>query len=109
LDGSTQGALTLSTGSVYTAGLNTITYLDGSIVNDGTITLIGVRGDDSELSLTGNTTQSGGGNAFVQGNSDTLTNTNNTIQGTGVIGNGSLAVINKSVIDATPIGTSGIS
>ena len=32
----------------------------------------------------------------------TLTNTNNTILGTGIIGNGSLALINGGVIDATP-------
>ena len=41
-----------------------------------------------------------GGNAYIQGNGDTLTNTNNTIKGTGVIGNGSLALINSDVIDA---------
>ncbi|MGG6499141.1 UNVERIFIED_CONTAM: hypothetical protein NY603_40070, partial [Bacteroidetes bacterium 56_B9] len=49
-------------------------------------------------------TSSGGGNAFFEGNGQTLTNAGNTIQGTGIIGNGSLAVINGATIDATPAG-----
>ena len=38
------------------------------------------------------------------GNGQTLTNSNNTILGTGIIGNGSLALINQGLIDATPEG-----
>ena len=54
--------------------------------------------------MTLNSITTNGGNAYISGNSETLTNTNNTIQGTGIIGNGSLALINKGVIDATPEG-----
>ena len=39
---------------------------------------------------------------YIEGNGQTLTNTNNTIQGTGVIGNGNLVLINEGLIDATP-------
>jgi fibronectin-binding autotransporter adhesin len=113
LDGTTQGALTISTGSVYTATNGSNTYLYGSIVNKGTIDQIGGNGNNGLLNianavtLSGGgvvtlSTQSGGGNAYIQGNSQTLTNTNNTIQGTGIIGNGNLALINNYVIDATP-------
>ena len=45
-----------------------------------------------------------GGSAFIFGNGNTLTNTNNTILGTGVIGNGNLVLVNSGVIDATPEG-----
>ena len=50
------------------------------------------------------TVPTNGGSAFLEGNSETLTNTNNVIQGTGIIGNGSLALINQHVIDTTPEG-----
>ena len=47
-----------------------------------------------------------GGSAFIEGvsSNQTLTNTNNTIEGTGIIGNGNVALINNGVIDATPEG-----
>jgi fibronectin-binding autotransporter adhesin len=115
LDGTTQGALTLSTGSTYTANNGTSTYLLGSIVNKGVVQLNGGAGNNgflvlnSNVTLTGSgivtlTDTTGGGSAYIQGNGLTLTNTNNTIQGTGVIGNGSMALINQHVIDATPEG-----
>jgi len=44
-----------------------------------------------------------GGNAYLEGSGQTLTS-NNTIQGTGIIGNGSLVLINDGLIDATPEG-----
>jgi hypothetical protein len=107
LDGSTQGALTISSGSTYTASDNTTTYLLGTIVNRGLIQQNrrerpkrspGYRGP---VTLTGggtvllDTISTNGGNAFIEGNGETLTNTNNTILGTGIIGNGSLALINE--------------
>ena len=50
-------------------------------------------------------TATGGGNAFIEGNSETLTNSD-VIQGTGVIGNGSLTLTSSGTIDAdTPVGT----
>ena len=69
-------------------------------------------GDDAngDLKLTANvtlngggtvalTTATGGGEAYVEGNGETLTNSD-TIEGTGEIGNGSLAIINGGTIDA---------
>ncbi len=114
LDGSTQGALTISTGSTYTASDGTTTYLLGSIVNKGLIQQNAGNGQNGVLNMANSVTLSGGGtvtlntvatnggNAYIDGNGVTLTNTNNTIQGTGVIGNGSLALVNQHVIDATP-------
>jgi fibronectin-binding autotransporter adhesin len=47
------------------------------------------------------TTATGGGNAIIDGNGQTLTNAGDVIKGTGTIGtNGSLAVINSGTIDA---------
>ena len=118
LDGSTQGALTLSTGSTYTANDATTTYLLGSIVNDGLIQMNGGNGQNEVVdiitpvtlsgggTLTIDTVATNGGSAFLEGNGETLTNTNNTIQGTGIIGNGNLVLINGGVVDATPEGGS---
>ena len=53
--------------------------------------------------MTLDTIATSGGNAYLAGNGETLTNTNNTIQGTGIIGNGS-CVINGGVIDDYPRG-----
>jgi hypothetical protein len=117
LDGTTQGALTISTGSIYTASNGTTTTLLGSIVNKGRIQLNGGNGSSGTLSIGNSVTLSGGGTvalsttaasggvAILSGNGQTLTNVNNTIEGTGVIGNGSLAVINDGTIDATPEST----
>ena len=47
------------------------------------------------------TTATGGGNAIVDGNGQTLTNAGDVIEGTGTIGtNGHLTVINDGMIDA---------
>ena len=54
--------------------------------------------------VTLDTIATNGGSAFIEGNGETLTNTNNTIQGTGIIGNGNLVLINGGVVDATPEG-----
>ena len=113
LDGSTNGALTISSGSTYTASNGALTDLVGTIANAGTIEVNGGAGNNGFLNLTGNatlddggtvmlSTATGGGNAFLEGNGATLTNAGNTIEGTGIIGNGSLAVVNSGTIDATP-------
>ena len=116
LDGTTQGALTISAGSSVTATDNTTTTLLGTIDNQGTIEQIGGNGQNGFLNignavtLTGggtvtlDTIATNGGNAYIIGNGETLTNTNNTIQGTGIIGNGNLALVNSGLIDATPEG-----
>ena len=56
--------------------------------------------------VTLDTIQNNGDNAYMVGNGQTLTNTNNTIQGTGIIGNGNLVLVNEALIDATPEGGS---
>jgi hypothetical protein len=108
LNGTTAaGAVTISSGSTWTGGLGSTTYTTGSIVNNGNIQLNGGSGNNTFMNLLGNTTLSGGGTvtlnsstgtgaAYIQQNSGglTLTNTDNTIQGYGVIGNGGLAVVN---------------
>jgi hypothetical protein len=111
LDGSTHGALTISAGSTYTTtDSNSTTDILGTIIDKGTISVSGGNDANGALNLTGATTlngggtvalttATGGGQAFVSGNSETLTNSD-VIEGTGEIGNGSLAVINRSTIDA---------
>jgi hypothetical protein len=47
------------------------------------------------------TSATGGGAAFFEGGGETLTNAGDVIEGTGTLGNGSLAVINGGTIDAT--------
>src|SRR5215469_10389566 len=109
LDGTTHGAITLSTGSTYTTGLNGTTNLLGTINNKGNFLVNGGAGNNTSLSLVGNTTlagskgkvtlstATGGGNAIIQGSGVTLTNTNNIIEGSGVIGNGtSLTLVNSA-------------
>ena len=118
--GSTSSAtlqgVTLSAKSRFTSANGSTTTLLGTINNLGTIAQIGGSGQNAFLSignavtLTGggtvllDTIATSGGNAFLVGNGNTLTNTNNTIMGTGIIGNGNLALINGGVIDAAPIG-----
>ena len=111
LDGSTHGALTISSGSTYTTtDSNSTTDILGTITDEGTIQVNG--GDDANgwlvlttaTTLNGGgtvslTTATGGGNAFVEGNSETLTNSD-LIEGSGEIGNGSLTLINSGTIDA---------
>ena len=101
-------------GSLFTATDNITTTLLGTIDNLGTIEQFGGNAQNAFLdignavTLTGggtvllDTIATNGGNAFIVGNGNTLTNTNNTISGTGIIGNGNLVVVNSGVIDATP-------
>jgi fibronectin-binding autotransporter adhesin len=105
LDGTTHGAITLSPGATYTAGNNTDLFVQGSIVNGGNIQ-VNAAANNTILGLNANTTltgggtltlaESGGGAAIIQQETGglTLTNTGNTIQGAGVIGNGGLTVVN---------------
>ena len=120
LDGSTEGALTLSKGSTYNDGPGTTTAILGTITNNGDMVITGGNNSNAVLGLNGNTTLNGGGtvtlayngseagSGIIQQNASnlTLTNVNNTIAGTGIIGNGGLTVINqaKGVIDANVSG-----
>jgi hypothetical protein len=114
--GANLSGVTISSGSTYTAGPGTTTQLNGSIVNDGTFAINGASGNaivnlGSKVTLSGGgkvTLSSGaGGSAFLRGSGLTLTNTNDTIQGAGLIGdNAALAINNKGTIDANSSGQS---
>jgi adhesin HecA-like repeat protein len=80
-------------------------FLDGTINNTGTITLL----SGSDLLLIGNTTLSGGGTVTMGPNAQvsrsgagsfTLTNLNNTFEGEGSFANASISVDNRGLIDA---------
>jgi hypothetical protein len=101
--------LTLALGSSnsldITAGVLNVSGV--SISNSGKITLSAGGGNNTNLQLAVSTGLSGGGTvtlgstggtgtAYIMGNGSTLTNANNTIQGYGVIGNGSLALVNQT-------------
>jgi len=109
LDGSTTaGAITLN--GTYTAALNTGTYLLGTINNNNNILVNGGGGYNTELyadstnvTLQGGgtvtlSTASGAGSAILmEGSADlTLTNVNNTIQGSGIIGDNGLTLVNQA-------------
>ena len=113
--------VTISAKSLVTSADNSTTTLLGTIDNLGTIEQIGGNAQNAALFIGGAVTLTGGGtvlldtiatnggNAFIEGNGNTLTNTNNTILGTGIIGNGNLLLVNGGVIDATPeSGTVGL-
>jgi hypothetical protein len=119
LDGSTQGAITLSDGSTYTAGNGTVTKLTGAL-NLGTSTgsTLALSG---QLQLTGNTTLSGPGALIMSSsgsnsgqigtNSGAWTLTNQSIiEGSGLIGSNAssvypnLSLINSGTIDANSSG-----
>ena len=117
LDGSTQGALTLTSGSVWTGQIATTTCLSGSIINNGSMNFYAGSGNNTVVGLNANTALSGGGTftlnsgdnngqVYVQQQTGglTLTNVDNTIQGYGVIGNGGLTFANQGMVNANVAG-----
>jgi hypothetical protein len=108
LDGMSKG--TLNNSGAFSVANNSTAFLKGAINNTGSITLNGV-GNGTYLELLGNTTLSGSGTVtladsvnpqnyiFGHAGSDTLTN-QQTIQGSGTIGNGTMALINSGTINA---------
>jgi hypothetical protein len=113
-DGSTPAAPVSNDGNVMVEDGNTLTLL-GTIDNIGTITLDSV-GDPTDLAVgPGGVALQGGGKIKLTNDndlentiaglvsSDTLTNVNNTITGSGQLGDGHMTLINeaKGVIDAT--------
>jgi hypothetical protein len=101
--------VTISSGSTVSAPANNTTYISGTTTNAGTILINAGGGSNGTLTLNSNTTLTGGGNVTLAeasgGGTDyieqgtgslTLTNTNNTIQGSGIIGNGGLTVVNSA-------------
>ena len=91
---------------------NTSTTLEGTITNTGTLQ-VSSGGNNTFLDPSGAVTLTGGGAVLLSDNNDnylqsavggsSLTNVNNTISGSGNIGNGNLAFTNESagVVDAT--------
>src|ERR1022692_3386359 len=117
LDGSTgAGAVTLN--GTYTSDTGSNTYLLGTINNQGNFLLNGGSGanaiallDSPNVTLQGGGTvtmavNGGGGSAYLEQTAGglTLTNTDNTIQGAGVIGNGGLTLVNQATINANSSG-----
>jgi fibronectin-binding autotransporter adhesin len=109
LDGSTNGAITLN--GTYTGEGNSATYLLGTINNNGNFQINGGGNTNTDLIVLDNTTlqgggtvtlntttTGGGGNAlFYSSGANTLTNFNNTIQGEGVLGDGTaMTIINQA-------------
>ena len=109
LDGATHGAVTLSKGSTYTVNTGNVVATTGTITDKGNIQLNGGNSNNALMGLNGNTTLNGGGTltlafngigtggAIIQQNGGGITLTNqDTIQGTGTIGNGGLTLINAT-------------
>ncbi len=117
LDGSTYGAITnLGT---FTVNDNSFVYVNGSIINKGTINVVDL-GNSPSLYLNGNTALSGGGTVVLSSSTGTanigscpvgcsgtytLTNADNTIEGAGLIGQyGLSALVNGGTINANVAG-----
>ena len=110
--------VTISSGSTFTSSNHSTTQVSGTITNNGGIQVFGGGGANGIVELTANTTlsgggtltlsttQTGGGNAYIDPASSglILTNSNNTVQGDGIIGNGALVVVNDSTIDSNVAG-----
>jgi hypothetical protein len=110
-------SLQLASGNTLDLGLNSTLTVSGSqIINDGSISVMGGSASNTILSLDNNVTLSGtgvltlsvgggGGSSYVQQGTGGVTLTNqSTIQGTGVIGNGGMALINSGTINANVSG-----
>ncbi len=116
LDGSTNGPLTIN--GTYTGDYDSRAHLLGTINNTGTIQVNGGNGYDTYLQAYGDVTlqgggtvtmsvAGGGGSAYLDRyvGSVTLSNVDNTIQGAGSIGNGTvLNMVNQSVVNANSLG-----
>src|ERR1017187_6939436 len=118
LNGTVSGGLTLN--GTLTGATGTFTDIEGTIINNGTFAITGGSGANGFLGLLTDTTLKGGtvtmaydgsgaGTAIIQQEAGGLTLTNEgLIQGTGVIGNGGLTVVNApgGTIDANVSGLS---
>ncbi len=111
LDGSSQGTLTIA--GTYVVGNGATTFFTGTINNTGVIQ-VSAAGNNTFLTMSGAVSLTGGGTVTLTkggngtaaiatfGGSQTLTNVNNTLQGTGIIGWNGLVVVNQAggIIDA---------
>ena len=105
----TVDGVTISSGSTLTAADYYGVTLQDTITNHGTIAVNpGIYTTDlvisGDVSLTGGGTVTLGNSASVgirgANGGETLTNVDNTIQGAGQLGNGSLAIVNQGTVDA---------
>ncbi|HEY1614433.1 MAG TPA: hypothetical protein VGF97_12150 [Rhizomicrobium sp.] len=109
-----EGAVTIT--GTYTGDVGTTTDILGTIDNLGTVQLKGGDGSNSTLGLQSDVELTGGGtivmaysgtgsgNAIIRQQSNGLTLTNDeTIEGSGIIGNSGLTLINNGLIDANDI------
>ncbi len=113
LDGSTHG--TLTNAGTYTAANNSSTTLVGTITNPGLIQ-VSATTNNTFLTVSGKVNLTGAGTVALAttnvgtpvinetGSNAVLTNVNNTIQGTGQIGNNGLALVNQGTINASQAG-----
>jgi hypothetical protein len=104
--------VTLSSGSSLQVPNNNTTLIQGTLTNNGTLTLNSAgngtfldlaSGQNATLTGTGIVTLSNNSQNFIQGASSasqTLTN-QQTIQGSGNIGNGQMTLVNSGTINAT--------
>ncbi|MFZ0816799.1 MAG: S-layer family protein [Candidatus Sulfotelmatobacter sp.] len=113
LNGSTSaGAVTLVAGTALAVQNNTTLGIQGSIVNNGTLSLnsinnstylevLGAAGSSATLSGTGTLTMSNNGNNGIYGaNGSNIFTNEETIQGSGDIGVNSLTFVNKGTVNA---------
>ena len=109
--------LQIGSGNTLTSGLNMELNVFGTqIINNGQFLLNGGGGTNSVLQLENNVTLSGtgaltltvaggGGSSYIELGVSGVTLTNqSTIQGTGVIGNNGLSLINSGTVDANVSG-----
>jgi len=109
LDGSSQGTLNIA--GTYVIANSSTTFLLGTINNTGAIQ-VNAAGNNTFLSVPGAVSLTGAGTVTLSstGNgtamltasngNQTLTNTGNTLQGTGVIGSSGLTLVNLGTINA---------
>ena len=115
----TLDGVTISAGTTFTASDGANTNIAGAMVDNGAINLTGGADANGDILVAQATTLSGsgvltmsahpddsgyGGDAYLEGAGQTLTLASGTIEGTGIIGASSLALVNGGVIDATPEG-----
>ena len=108
VNNSTLNGIIISTGSNYVTPNATVTVLQGTITNNGTIAL-NSGGNNTDLQISGPVTLAGAGivsmgnngnnRIYAPNGADTLT-IKHTIQGAGQLGVGLTTIVNQSVIDA---------
>jgi hypothetical protein len=110
LDGSTSfGALTIQGTVGNDSTINTTTNFEGTINNEGKIVLSNAFGGNANVYMVGNTTLQGGGTVtlsggIIQNGPGSLTNVNNTIQGSGFISPGAVTFANQGTVNANVSG-----